>query len=200
MWSALVAGVLGLLALAVNAEWLAGRWARTRRRIRAEADLLEHLPPGIGQRLLRARIDDAVLTYVVRRDTALPKDLVNRFWWWTSVGIAGIAASFAGQVFGFTQDSSSAGTWLAWAGLGVMSVGIFGMRRVERDRKKWWQNERRAHREELERKYREGYLRVLNEEKRTHDPKVKAPPLDMAEFAGDTEEEPDEEVTEPPAS
>ncbi|WKN47134.1 hypothetical protein [Nocardioides sp. Arc9.136] len=64
MWSQLVTLVLGLLTVAVSANWLMGRETRALHRLKAEAELLALLPKDAGDAVLRRHLREQVNQYV----------------------------------------------------------------------------------------------------------------------------------------
>ncbi|CAA9369743.1 MAG: hypothetical protein AVDCRST_MAG47-1085 [uncultured Nocardioidaceae bacterium] len=65
MWGTLATFVLGILGTAASANLLAGRGERTRKQLREEADLLEHLPADLpGRSRFVEQLSLNVWTYV----------------------------------------------------------------------------------------------------------------------------------------
>lgn len=79
MWVNVFTWVLGLLTLAVSADWLTRRSTRSLRRIRAEAEIAALLPEGDAKAAMDDSVQSAVQAYLRRRDReqGLPRRIVT---------------------------------------------------------------------------------------------------------------------------
>lgn len=124
MWGQAVTWVLGFLAIAVSAGWLAGRRTRSLRMIKAEADLLPNMPSGAARTALEAHIAESVTTYLRQREKQDRQQMVRLVL--IVVQVIGLGflmtAEFNGA--GMTADWTEAPEWAKWCAIsGVTLLG-----------------------------------------------------------------------------
>jgi len=129
MWNDIGAFAIGLLGLGLTANIFAGRWYRVRRDLKADAELLALMPPGAGQSMLRARLDDQVADYVLARETSPPAWILIA----ARIGFFTLAVSAPAWIYANVRDlvaDERVPNWVAvvgWATLGTMSFGALAI-------------------------------------------------------------------------
>jgi uncharacterized membrane protein YcjF (UPF0283 family) len=128
MWGTLATFVLGILGTAASANLLAGRGERTRKQLREEADLLEHLPADLPARTrFIEQLSVNVQTYVDQQQDLEYRKLRARYR--TAllslmlISTLGIAAMF--WTLEWVDELTTHHAWAA-AGFAVTALAVAG--------------------------------------------------------------------------